>query len=391
MKNTFGHISFRRAWTINEKTSNLLGQCYAYIRAITNTPIRPDYRKKLLQVSLRRGALATTAIEGNTLSEKDMDQIEAGQDLPPSRQYMQKEVANIIEALNKLLVELVQEKAPEMIRPELIQRFHAMVSGGLGDGYGGPGRYRRKNVTVGNYRPPSFEQMEEMVGKFCDWISGEFHYARGQNFDDALLQAVVSHVYMVWIHPFLDGNGRTARLLEFYLLLRSGVPDIASHILSNHYNNTRDDYYRQLWNATKSGDLTDFIQYALEGFRDGLEHDVLKVIHDDQIDMTWKNYVHDTTAELQKAEGKNDKLIRRIRQLAYYLPAAEFLAVNQIKTADIHITQAYEGLTRPTLKSDLDLLVKHQLLMEQNGKYRSGKERLRSFMPGISTGAAKHY
>jgi Fic family protein len=383
MKNSLTHISFRRAWTTNERASNLLGQCYAYIRAITNTPIRPDYRKKLLLVSLRRGALATTAIEGNTLSEKDMDQIEAGHDLPPSRQYLQREVQNIIKALNELLKELVQEKAPEMVSPQLIQRFHKMVSSGLGDSYGDPGHYRRKNVTVGNYRPPSFEQMEEMVKQFCDWISGEFHYAGGQNFDDALLQAVVSHVYMVWIHPFLDGNGRTARLLEFYVLLRAGVPDIASHILSNHYNNTRDDYYRQLRKATESGDLTDFIQYALEGFRDGLEHDVLKVIHDDQIDMTWKNYVHDITTELQKTEGKNDKIIRRIRQLAYYLPSAEFLAVNQIKTADIHITQAYEGLTRPTLKSDLDLLVKHQLFIEQNGAYRSNKESLRVFMPRV--------
>jgi len=41
------------------------------------------------------------------------------------------------------------------------------------------------------------------------------------------------------IHPFGDSNGRTARLIEFYILLRAGLPDMVSHILSNHYNDTR--------------------------------------------------------------------------------------------------------------------------------------------------------
>lgn len=391
VKNTLEHIVFRPAWTVNERVSNLLGQCYAYIQAIANTPIRPDYRKRLLLVSLRRGALATTAIEGNTLSEGDLEQIEAGKDLPPSRQYLQKEVQNILDALNLLHRELISEKRAELISVQLIRRFHALVSRDLGDSYGAPGYFRRKNVTVGNYRPPSFELVEGMVQNFCQWLSGEFHYPGGQHIDEALLQAIISHVYIAWIHPFLDGNGRTARLLEFYLLLRAGVPDIASHILSNYYNNTRDEYYRQLQAAAETGDLTGFIQYGLEGFRDGLEQDVLKIIHDDQIDMTWKNYVHDITGELQKTEGKNEKIIRRLRQLAYYLPAGKFLGINEIKTADVHLAREYAGLSRPTLKSDLDLLAAQGLLVEEQGKYRSNQEVLRMFMPAAGTGIKKHY
>jgi hypothetical protein len=142
-----------------------------------------------------------------------------------------------------------------------------------------------------------------------------------------------------------------ARLLEFYLLLRAGVPDIASHILSNHYNNTRDEYYRQLQKATTT----------------------------------------EATEELQEKEKKNENIIRRIRQLAYYLPADKFIPVNEIKTTDIHISKAYEGFTRPTLKSDLDLLVKHHLLVEQEGTYRSNQETLRSFLPGSSADIARHF
>jgi Fic family protein len=391
MKNSLEHISFRQAWTINERASNLLGQCYAYTQAITKTPISPSNRRRLLAVSLRRGALATTAIEGNTLTEEELEQIAAGQNLPPSRQYQQKEVQNVLDALNRLLKELVEAKTPEKITVKLIQRFHKMVSKGLGENYGNPGHFRRKNVVVGNYRPPSFDMVENLVKQFCDWLLKQFHYSGGQNFDDTIIQAIISHIYIGWIHPFLDGNGRTARLLEFYLLLRAGVPDIASHLLSNHYNNTRDEYYRHLQNAAETGDLTGFIQYALEGFRDGLEYNVLKVIHDDQIGATWKNYVHDTTEELQKKENKNEKIIRRIRQLAYYLPANKFISINEIKIVDIHINQVYEGLTRPTLKSDLDLLTACNLIDEQDGKYRSRQETLHAFMPAAGTNIIRHY
>jgi Fic family protein len=343
-----------------------------------------------LRVSLRRGALATTAIEGNSLSEQDMDSLEGGACLPPGRQYLQKEVENILAALNLLLRELVEEGKQELISPGLIKRFHALVGKDLGEAYGEAGRFRRKNVIVGNYRPPSFERVEDLVTRFSSWLSREFHYTGGQNFDDAVIEAIVSHIYMVWIHPFLDGNGRTARLVEFYLLLRAGVPDIASHLLSNHYNATREEYYRLLQNAAETGELADFILYALTGFRDGLEHDVLKVIHDDQIDMTWKNYVHDITEAMQRTGEKNEKVVRRVRQLAYYLPHDRLVPLNEVKTADIAIHQAYEGFTRPTLRNDLELLVKHKLVIAQDGAYRSNKEILRIFMPaGADAGAGE--
>src|SRR5215471_4041399 len=103
MKNTLEHIAFRASWHLHEKTANLLGQCYAYISSILNTPIRPDYYQRLLLVSLNKGALATTAIEGNTLTEADLAQIQSGRDLEPSKRYQQREVGNILMAFNTIL------------------------------------------------------------------------------------------------------------------------------------------------------------------------------------------------------------------------------------------------------------------------------------------------
>ena len=63
----------------------------------------------MLAVSLRKGARATTAIEGNTLSEEEVFRIDAGENLPPSKEYLQIEVKNVIEALNQIRTEVITE------------------------------------------------------------------------------------------------------------------------------------------------------------------------------------------------------------------------------------------------------------------------------------------
>jgi len=390
VKNTLEHISFKTSWNLNEKISNLLGQCYAYINSMLNTPIRPDYRQQLLYVSLNKGALATTAIEGNTLSEKDLAQIQSGKDIEPSRKYQQQEVENILAAFNVILKELVMEKSPAVISPELIRRFNEMVGRNIGEAFGGnPGQLRRRNVVVGAYRPPSFEMVEGFVNKLCDWLIRDFHYEREQHFDEAVLEAIVSHVYIAWIHPFLDGNGRTARLLEFYILMRAGVPGIASHILSNHYNNTRTEYYRQLQHASETGDLSTFIEYAIEGFRDGLEGTV-EIIHNDQAELTWNNYVHDITEKMQD-EGKNQKVLRRIRQLAYTITADRFYSLEEIAILNPKIADIYRGLNPMTLRRDLDLLAEKELVKTEKGKYCANYGLLHSLLSETSAPLKRHY
>jgi Fic family protein len=186
-----------------------------------------------------------------------------------------------------------------------------------------------------------------------------------------------------------DGNGRTARLLEFYILMRAGVPGIASHILSNHYNNTRTEYYRQLQNASETGDLSAFIQYAVEGFRDGLES-TTKIIHDNQTELTWNNYVHGITEKMQE-EGKNEKIMRRIRQVAYNIPAGRFYSLDEIAIFNPKIAGIYRGLNPMTLRRDLDLLAEKGLLLNEKNKYCANYGLLHSFLPETSVPLKRHY
>jgi Fic family protein len=380
MKNTYEHISFLPAWDKNEDISNLLGQCYAYIQAITKTPIRPDYWEELLILALNKGAQATTAIEGNTLSDDEIRAIQRGEKLPPSKGYLQTEVQNILDAFNTIKDELISDHRHTLISPDLIRRFHAMVGKDIGEAFNAsPGYFRRNNVVVGQYRPPSSERVEGLIKKLCAWLMEQFHYTSGQNFDETVIQAIVTHIYIAWIHPFGDGNGRTARLLEFYLLLRAGVPIIASHILSNHYNETRTEYYRQLQQTVETGDLTKFITYALTGFRDGIEG-VLGIIHTSQIEMTWRNYVHDMIEKAGEEQNKSEKILRRIRQLAYYLPADKYYRPSEIRIIHPNITREYKQLSDLTLSRDMALLQELNLIVEQKKKYRTNKDILGTFI-----------
>jgi Fic family protein len=385
MKNTYEHISFALAWDKTEDICNLLGQCYAYIQAIVKTPIRPDYWQELLTLSLSKGARATTALEGNTLSDDEIRAIQRGEKLPPSKEYLQQEVQNILAAFNTIKDELLIDHVHPLISADLIKRFHAMVGKDIGETFNAsPGSFRRNNVVVGPYRPPSFEKVEGLIEKLCAWLMKQFHYTAGQNFDETVIQAIITHIYIAWIHPFGDGNGRTARLLEFYLLLRAGVPIIASHILSNHYNETRSEYYRQLQQTVENGNLTKFIAYALTGFRDGIEG-VLEIIHASQIEMTWHNYVHDKIEESGKEQNKSEKILRRIRQLAYYIPADKYYSLSEIRTIHPNIVREYQQLSGLTLLRDISLIQKLGLIVQQERKYRANKGMLRAFMPPTTT------
>ena len=119
-----------------------------------------------------------------------------------------------------------------------------------------PDQLRTHSVVVGRYRGAPAEDCELLLARLCEWLEGpDFRSPETEiGFALMLVRAAVAHLYIAWIHPFGDGNGRTARLVELLILARSGqVPFPAAHLLSNHYNLTRDRYYRELDRAGRNG------------------------------------------------------------------------------------------------------------------------------------------
>lgn len=375
------HITFTKDWTLSEDVLFMLGQCEAIIRAISEIPLHPERRQKLLKVSLRKGARATTAIEGNTLTEKEIARIDEGESLPPSREYLEIEVKNILEALNKIRDEVILEDRAAVITPDVIKNFHSYVGKELGDHFEAtPGRFRENNVVVGRYRPPESRDVPMLIQRFCDWMKEAFRYEEGkQRFADQVIQAIISHVYLVWVHPFGDGNGRTARLIEFYLLLRAGLPDIASHILSNYYNDTREEYYRQLDVAGKERNLSGFIRYAVLGFRDGLD-EILTINQRNILDIAWKNYIFEML-DSKKATGKTKAIVKRRRNVALHFPTDKFYEVDELLERNPFLMKEYAKVSPITRKRDFKELGKLDLIVREGSKYMGNVGILKGFMP----------
>lgn len=191
------------------------------------------------------------------------------------------------------------------------------------------------------------------------------------------MQAIVTHVYIEWIHPFGDGNGRTGRLVEFYILLRGGNPDIASHILSNHYNLTRTEYYRQIEIATERRSLTEFIEYALLGFRDGLTQ-TLEVIQQSQFQNTWQKLIYDRFDSIR--DSSRSSTYKRQLSLPLELPFdKEFQAV-KVSQLSIRLAQLYANVSEKTVQRDIEKLVALELVRKSENGYITNTNVLRSMI-----------
>jgi Fic family protein len=374
----YDHIFFRKKWEIDNECAYMLGECHAYVASLTDIPLKPEDRDKLLRVSLIKGAQATTAIEGNTLSEEEIAKLEEGWKLPPSKEYLEIEVRNILDAFNLLLREIVSGGESRTITPDLVKDFHRMIGKNLGEHLDAvPGRFRDDNRVVGTYRAPDYKYVPDLAEKLCQWLKQEFHYNAGQTFPTSVIQAIITHVYIEWIHPFGDGNGRTGRLLEFYILLRAGLPNIVSHILSNFYNQTRPEYYRQLDRARKKKDLTEFIKYAVTGFRDGLKEN-LNVIQESQFYVFWHYFIHETFAGVKYTKKV---AFKRKRDLMLNMPIHKGFDVDEILELTPSIAKTYANVKRTTILRDLKELQDINLLIKTGRKFQANAGVLKALMP----------
>ncbi len=353
-----------------------LGEAQSKCVHLAGVPLRPETARELHQVYLAKGIAATTAIEGNTLSEEQVLQhLEGKLELPPSKEYLAKEVDNIVFACNVITETMIDAGAFELTT-ELLQSYNEMVLEGLDvDEEVIPGKLRKHNVGVMRYQAPNWKECPELMGKLCVWIN-DFPQPEEQKVVYGLLKSIVAHLYIAWIHPFGDGNGRTARLVELHTLLSCGVPMPAAHLLSNHYNMTRSEYYRQLNRASKSGgDVLPFIEYAIQGFIDGLREQIER-IRNQQWDVAWRNFVHEVFG------SKSGATAQRRRHLALDLSLrGDFVPMSDVSMLSPRLIKAYHGKTQKTVVRDINALADLKLVEKKRGAVRARREVILAFLP----------
>jgi Fic family protein len=372
-------ISFRV--DLNQCTHDvwmLLGEIRSKCEYIAGVPLLPETAQRLYTVYLSKGAHATTAIEGNTLSEDEVLQRVNGKlELSKSREYLGVEVDNILKAYDEIFG-AVNQGMPLQLTPERIKYFNKLVLSGLDLEEGVvPGQCREHNVGVARYRGAPPQDCEFLLDHLCSWLNDLELPDEGEStqFALAVLKALLAHVYIAWIHPFGDGNGRTARLVEVQLLLQShDVPLPAAFVLSNHYNQTRDRYYRELDRSSRSGgDLEHFFRYSLQGYADGLR-DQLSFIREQQLLVTWEHYVHNVFRD------QNTQMALRRKHVVLDMPD-DITPRNKLTGISARVMSEYAGKTDKTLSRDLNALRRMGLILREGKGYRPNRDLIKAWIP----------
>jgi len=218
----------------------------------TLRPLSPSLVQKLKEQFLVEWTYNSNAIEGNTLSLRETDLV-----INRGLTIGNKSLKEHFEAINhkeciELLEDFVDKK--EELSTRFIKHIHAIILKNIDDYQAGV--YRKTNVRIlgAVHIPPDATKIERLMDDFLEW-----YYSNKYAMTVPELAAWVQYKF-VWIHPFIDGNGRTARLLMNLVLLQNGYPPAV--IL----NLDRQKYYRVLRQADmdKPKDLLNFIGRSIE-------------------------------------------------------------------------------------------------------------------------------
>lgn len=238
----------------------------------------------------------SNALEGNTITKFETKMIlEEGITISekPMREHL--EVVNLAEAVD-FVESLVNENQP--LTENLIKDIHKIVYSKLAKDRRNVGSYRRIPVEISgsNFVPPDPFLVPLQMEQLIQWSRESRDQLHPVEY------AAMLHEKFVTIHPFIDGNGRTARLLMNFALTEAGYPPIV--VKANP--NSRLAYNRSLEIAQTQGDLSQFIQFVSKIVEEKLEKmvHILEMAHDLDNRPSMKERIN--TARLE-AEEKNQK------------------------------------------------------------------------------------
>jgi Fic family protein len=363
----------------------MLGEAMSKCQHLAGVPLKPQAAKEMAAIYLVRGVRATTAIEGNTLSEDEVKAIvEKGTaKVSESREYLEREVRNIANCLAE-----IDDALENGIRLPIDVERLCYLNGRILDGIPDqpevtPGKLRQHDVSVGSYFPPHYTEVRGLTEQLATWLEklrgAVTKSSRAEDrFVNAVLAAILAHLYIAWVHPFGNGNGRLARLVEVQILSESGVvPIVATNLLSDHYNKTRNAYYLALDRAQRN--IASFISYALRGLVDELREQIDRV-RAENLQIHWESYVYEVFREKPSTLARD-----RQRDVALRLDAGREYTPEGATELTTSLARRYAQCGDRTPARDMNDLVKMGLVIKTGRRhYRVLREKIEAFIPPVA-------
>lgn len=205
----------------------------------------------------------TTHIEGTRLTLEQAERLFAGQAVPEADPEDTRELLNYRDAF-EFVSGYLNDGGP--ITEGLIREIHRRLVAGVRGGAAHPGEYRRVQNYVANsktrqiiYTPPPPLDVPPLMAELVTWLNAptEIH---------PVLASGIAQFQLVHIHPFVDGNGRTSRLLSTLCLYRAGYDFKRLFSISEYYDRDRSAFYAAIQGVRgQEMDLTGWLDYFIEG------------------------------------------------------------------------------------------------------------------------------
>ena len=249
---------------------------------IDRAKILPQQELRLRRQAIIRMTHHSTEIEGNKLNMQQVEALYARKKIDaPDRDIH--EVRNYLNAL-KYIEKVVAEKKP--ITEKVILKIHKLVTyKTLAPQFSGsyrPGpiyvvrrRFGMPQETL--YTGPDAKQVPQLMKNFVVWLKES-----EEKEINPVIVAAIAHLEIAAIHPFNDGNGRTARALATLILYQRGYDFRRLFALEDYYNTNRPAYYKAI-NVGKNyeerrTDITSWLEYFMKGFKKEIDEVKSKIL-----------------------------------------------------------------------------------------------------------------
>jgi len=299
----------------------------------------------------------STAIEGNRLNEFEVKKVLEGKTVDAGARDIH-EVKNY-----KKTLDYIGKKSSAVIAEKDILRIHRYATAKVLP-KDKSGQYRRepvyvvKRTLIGQevvYTCPDHKKVSKLTADLCAWIN-----ASRKNRLSPIIIAGIAHAELAAIHPFVDGNGRTARLLATLILYTEKYDFRKLFALDNYYNKNRPEYYKAIhlgknYSERSASSLTGWLEYFVEGFLAEMELVMDKI--------SPFLYLGNASCGSGRASGKS---VKKIVLSKKELQILDFLnEMHSITSKDI---EDVITVSKRTVQRYLSALIKKGLIKKQGSK-----------------------
>ncbi|MBI4431482.1 MAG: Fic family protein [Candidatus Omnitrophica bacterium] len=267
-------MTFDPTFTITPKINKALVEIERVRGFLDAVKLKDDWIVDMQKKALILESHHSTHIEGTALSFEQSREILEGKKVKGVDRDDEKELLNYKKAMDFLSKYLGKD---DPVTEGLVREIHKILVKGVRGGKADPGNYRSiQNYVVNSrtkeviYTPPPPLDVPHLMREFVDWINKALDVS-------PVLIAGISQFQFVHIHPFIDGNGRTARLLSTLILYKTGYDFKRLFTISEFYDKDRPAYYQAIQSVREQDmNMTVWLEYFTEGLRSQMKEIQIK-------------------------------------------------------------------------------------------------------------------